>query len=187
LTISKLSSIEANVHLLLLAADGSVLDTFALSQPFTLNDQGPQPRIDLPGPGFRSSAGHRIILEGVALDAEDGTIPGSVLNWSITGPFAGAVTFVGENSILAGLGPGDYSASLTIFPDGRFTPRWTCWLAPPWILYIGVCAVIPTTPFNPLDGPTWRATPTASLLFGESWFATSILAQGIRLRRFPLP
>jgi signal transduction histidine kinase len=72
---------------------------------------------------------------------------------------------------------------LYVFPDGRFTPRWTRWLAPPWILYIAVCAVIPTTPFNPLDGPTWRATPTASLLFGVGWFATGILAQGIRLRR----
>jgi hypothetical protein len=72
---------------------------------------------------------------------------------------------------------------LYIFPDGRFTPHWTRWLALPWILYIGVCAVIPATLFNPLDGPTWRATPTASLLFGVGWFATGILAQGIRLRR----
>jgi hypothetical protein len=108
------------------AASDGYHTTFALSQPFTLNDQGPQPRIDVPVPGFRSSAGHRIIFEGVALDAEDGTIPGSVLNWSITGPFAGAVTFVSENSILAGLGPGDYSAPLTIFPDGRFTPHAHC-------------------------------------------------------------
>ncbi|MBX2997303.1 MAG: GAF domain-containing sensor histidine kinase [Caldilineaceae bacterium] len=72
---------------------------------------------------------------------------------------------------------------LYIFPDGRFTPRWTRWLAAPWIVYIATCAVIPATPFNPLDGPTWRATPTASLLFGVGWFATGILAQGIRLRR----
>ncbi|MBX2997302.1 MAG: IPT/TIG domain-containing protein [Caldilineaceae bacterium] len=93
--------------------------TFALSQPFTLNDQGPQPRIDVPGPGFRSSAGHRIIFEGAAVDAEDGPIPGSALNWSITGPFAGTVTFGGENSILAGLGPGDYSASLTATDSGQ--------------------------------------------------------------------
>jgi signal transduction histidine kinase len=57
---------------------------------------------------------------------------------------------------------------LYTFPDGRFTPHWTRWLAPP---------------FNPLDGPTWRATPTASLLFGVGWFATGILAQGMRLRR----
>jgi hypothetical protein len=71
---------------------------------------------------------------------------------------------------------------LYIFPDGRFTPRWTRWLALPWIIYIAVCALAPRTPFNPLDGPIWRATPIASFVFGVAWFATGIFAQGYRLR-----
>ena len=71
---------------------------------------------------------------------------------------------------------------LYIFPDGRFTPRWTRWLALVWCAYIAVCFLIPRTPFNPLDGPTWRATPAASFVFGVAWFATGIVAQGYRLQ-----
>jgi len=72
---------------------------------------------------------------------------------------------------------------LYIFPNGRFTPSWTRWLAVPWALYIAVCALLPATPFNPLHGPTWRATPVASLLFGVGWFATGLGAQAYRLHR----
>ncbi len=72
---------------------------------------------------------------------------------------------------------------LYIFPDGRFVPSWTRWLAAAWIVYVSLCAFIPTVPFNPLDGPTWRRTPEASLAFGVAWFATGIFAQGYRLRR----
>ena len=72
---------------------------------------------------------------------------------------------------------------LYIFPSGRFTPAWTRWLAPVWVAYIITCALLPTTPFNPLDGPAWRATPIASLVFGVAWFSTGIFAQGIRLAR----
>lgn len=70
---------------------------------------------------------------------------------------------------------------LYIFPTGRFTPSWTRWLALPWIIYIAVCALIPTTPFNPLYGPTWRATPVASLAFGVAWFASGLYTQAHRL------
>lgn len=72
---------------------------------------------------------------------------------------------------------------LYVFPDGRFTPAWTRWLALFWVAYILACALLPAVPFNPLDGPTWRATPVASLVFGVAWFATGLLAQGVRLRR----
>jgi signal transduction histidine kinase len=71
---------------------------------------------------------------------------------------------------------------LYIFPDGRFTPRWTRWLAMVWITYIALCALVPPVPFNPLDGPTWRATPIASFIFGVGWFATGVYAQGYRLQ-----
>jgi len=72
---------------------------------------------------------------------------------------------------------------LYIFPNGRFTPTWTRWLALAWVAYLFTCALIPTTPFNPLDGPAWRATPVASLVFGVAWFSSGIFAQGVRLRR----
>ncbi len=72
---------------------------------------------------------------------------------------------------------------LYVFPDGRFTPAWTLPLAWGWIGLNILWFWLPTLPFNPNHGPTWRATPTASLLFGLAWFGSGILAQGMRVLR----
>lgn len=71
---------------------------------------------------------------------------------------------------------------LYTFPDGRFTPRWTRPLALVWGTLNILWFFFPTIPFNPNDGPTWRATPVASLLFGVAWFGSGIAAQVLRGR-----
>ena len=71
---------------------------------------------------------------------------------------------------------------LYIFPDGRFVPRWTRPLAAIWIGLNLAWFFFPRLPFNPNDGPTWRATPLLSMAFGIAWFSSGILAQVIRYR-----
>lgn len=72
---------------------------------------------------------------------------------------------------------------LYIFPSGRFVPRWTRLLALVWVALNLLWLVYPQTPFNPLNGPVWRATSAASFVVGIAWFATGLLAQGYRYRR----
>jgi signal transduction histidine kinase len=72
---------------------------------------------------------------------------------------------------------------LYTFPDGRFTPRWTRPLAAVWIGLNIAWFFFPRIPFNPNDGPTWRATPLLSMAFGVAWFSTGIIAQVLRYRR----
>lgn len=72
---------------------------------------------------------------------------------------------------------------LYIFPSGQFVPRWTRPLALVWVTLNLLWLVYPQTPFNPLNGPIWRATPAASFVVGAAWFATGLLAQGYRYHR----
>lgn len=72
---------------------------------------------------------------------------------------------------------------LYIFPSGRFVPRWTRLLALVWVGLNLLWLIAPETPFNPLNGPIWRATPAASFAVGMAWFATGLLAQGYRYHR----
>jgi signal transduction histidine kinase len=65
-----------------------------------------------------------------------------------------------------------------VFPDGRFTPRWTAWLAPLWL---AVMLFNRFAPDSPLASGTWPlplALGTLVLLFGSC-----ILAQVLRYRR----
>ncbi|MGL4648499.1 MAG: hypothetical protein ACRC1H_03750 [Caldilineaceae bacterium] len=70
-----------------------------------------------------------------------------------------------------------------LFPDGRFVPRWTRWLALGWTLLTLLWLLFPELPFNTIYGPTWRRTPLASYVVAVSWFATGIGAQIYRHRR----
>lgn len=72
---------------------------------------------------------------------------------------------------------------LYTFPSGQFVPRWSRLLALVWVGLNLFWLVAPETPFNPLNGPVWRATPAASFLVGMGWFASGVLAQGYRYRR----
>lgn len=70
-----------------------------------------------------------------------------------------------------------------IFPDGRFVPRWTRWLAAGWIILTLLWLFLPEMPLNTIHGPTWRRTPLASYFFATAWFSTGIAAQVYRHRR----
>jgi signal transduction histidine kinase len=70
-----------------------------------------------------------------------------------------------------------------LFPDGRFVPRFTRWLALAWATLTLIWLLFPQVPLNTIYGPTWRATPIASYLFAVAWFATGIAAQIYRHRR----
>jgi signal transduction histidine kinase len=62
-------------------------------------------------------------------------------------------------------------------------PRWTRRLALVWVGLNLLWLLAPETPFNPLNGPVWRATPAASFAVGMVWFASGLAAQGYRYRR----
>lgn len=72
---------------------------------------------------------------------------------------------------------------LYAFPDGRFVPAWSKWPAVIWVILMLAWLLVPQAPFNPLHGPTWRATPLPSLLIGVAWFGSGLLAQVYRYRR----
>ena len=59
----------------------------AASQPATIRiDSGntpPQPSIDAPAPDYTFGVGETITLRGSAIDAEDGTLAGSSLSWTV--------------------------------------------------------------------------------------------------------
>lgn len=69
---------------------------------------------------------------------------------------------------------------LYVFPDGRFVPAWTRPLAVTWAGLTLAWLLIPELPFNTIYGPTWRATPVASLLVGVGWFSTGVVALTLR-------
>ena len=69
-----------------------------------------------------------------------------------------------------------------LFPDGRFVPGWTRWLAVIWVVLQLAWAVAPTAAFNPLLWP-----PVLGLLLFMAWFSTGLLAQGYRYARVSTP
>jgi len=69
---------------------------------------------------------------------------------------------------------------LYVFPDGRFVPSWTRPLAVAWAGLTLAWLLLPELPFNTIYGPTWRATPVASLLVGVGWFSTGVVALTLR-------
>ena len=68
-----------------------------------------------------------------------------------------------------------------LFPDGRFVPRWTRWLAVPWTAWI-IASFFPDAPFNP---DTWPKVPYILLLLG--WLLIGVFAQVYRYRRVSGP
>lgn len=76
---------------------------------------------------------------------------------------------------------------LYLFPDGRFVPGWTRPLAVAWTGLTITWLLVPELPFNTIYGPTWRATPVASLLVGVGWFSTGVVALTLRYLRVADP
>lgn len=72
-------------------------------------------------------------------------------------------------------------SALYLYPDGRFTPRWTRPLAALWVTLNGLWLLWPTLPLNVLYGATWRATPLASSVFALLWLLSGVAAQRARV------
>ena len=66
------------------ASDG-FLTAHADSNPVTLANKPPQPRVLVPGNGVHVTLGQSVNLEGVAKDAQDGTLADTNLAWSFPG------------------------------------------------------------------------------------------------------
>jgi hypothetical protein len=72
--------------------------------------------IDNPGAGEWFLPGSQVIARGGAYDAEDNSLNGNALTWSVDGQQAGS----GEDTILAGLLPGTHTLLLqAIDSDGQ--------------------------------------------------------------------
>jgi hypothetical protein len=69
--------------------------------------------------------------------------------------------------------------ALCIFPDGRFVPRWSRWLAAVWVGWIALSYLVPAAPFSVL-----RMNEAQFLLFRLAWYSAGIVAQLQRYRRF---
>ena len=83
---------------------------------------------------------------------------------------------------LAFLGDASIVLLLYLFPDGRVVPRWSLWLAVPWILAQGGRFFFPDSPFN---YERWPFALTWLLFFGG--IAPGLVAQIYRYRRVSSP
>lgn len=79
-----------------------------------------------------------------------------------------------------------FALAFLVFPDGRFTPRWTrgglvfaAGLMTAWVIF-------PDLPFNP-TGPSFERTPIASTLFTGALISAGVLAQVQRYRGYATP
>jgi hypothetical protein len=72
-----------------------------------------------------------------------------------------------------------------LFPDGRFVPRWTRWVAILWPAWIVYWVLIPGTPYGFMD-PAGALTPTG-LAFLVLGLGLSVLAQRYRYHNISTP
>ena len=104
--------------------------------------------------------------------------------------FSGSVGALGNlhpiwgwlNSILNALSLASVFLFFYLFPDGRFLPRWTRWLAVLIVAYVVPTALFPSSSLNPEN---WPAMPYTLLL--GSWLVTGVFAQVYRYRRVSGP
>ena len=83
-------------------------------------------------------------------------------------------------SFLHFLGAASFGLFLYLFPDGRFIPRWTRWVALVWIVWQLPRYFFPDWYLNP-SPYSWHALINSAVWLGA--FATAIYSQGYRYRR----
>jgi len=105
---------STQARLRLLATDGANT-TIAISDHFVLVEHPPEPQIGDVEEGERVAFGNRIYLQGIALDAEEGSLGESSMAWALSGP--SPRTGMGSILLLSNLAPGDYTATLTATDD----------------------------------------------------------------------
>src|SRR3990170_3604017 len=77
------------------------------------------------------------------------------------------------------VGSASFSLFLYLFPDGRFVPRWTRWVALVWIAWLLPRYWFPDWP--PSGSDTWLAWPNSAVWLGA--LGTAVYAQVYRYRR----
>lgn len=91
-----------------LASDG-YNTAIATSAGFTLVNRPPDPTILAPAPGQTFAADDAVLLQGTAIDAEDGGLPASSLTWRVDGGDVGQ----GSDVFAQGLAPGTHNAAFS--------------------------------------------------------------------------
>ncbi len=94
--------------LIQVAATDGYHTTVTVSEPFTVDDQPPQPYILSPGSTQVYPPTQSVALRGGALDPETGGLSGDSLDWSIDGQSFGS----GEEADAYGLAPGTHVVTL---------------------------------------------------------------------------
>ncbi len=74
-----------------------------------------------------------------------------------------------------------------IFPDGRFVPPKSRWLAAAWLLMVLVWLIFPQAPFNLISVYPWIRNLAASFLLYIGFFATGAASQVYRYYRVSTP
>jgi hypothetical protein len=100
---------SAQGRLRVIASDG-VHSAIGMTAPFVLPRHAPDAVINGVREGERLPFGTFGSLRGLAIDAEDGSLPGPALRWNLSGPVSRAAT--GESFSLVDLSPGLYTATL---------------------------------------------------------------------------
>ncbi|MFL5801325.1 MAG: PKD domain-containing protein [Roseiflexaceae bacterium] len=132
----------AQARLRVLVSDG-VNTGIATSANFAVPSHAPEPLISGLEPGQRLAFGSALQVFGAAFDAEDGSIDGDSLSWTLRGP--DVRSYIGDEPLLNDLAPGSYTLSLSaIDANGQSaTTRRSFEVLP---------AVVPDTPQPLVDG-----------------------------------
>ena len=140
----------------ILASDG-FLSGVGVSEPFALPRRAPEVFLTGVRAGQRLPLGSLDRLRGLALDAEDGSLPADALRWQLDGPTPRTAT--GAELALADLSPGAYTATLSASDsDGLGATNTVTFEVQPLI--------VPETPAPVVDGEVadaaWAAAPTST-------------------------
>jgi lipoprotein signal peptidase len=95
---------------------------------------------------------------------------------------AGEMSFAAPAAIMTGLAFASFNVQFYLFPDGRFVPRWTRWVALVWSGMVVLAGLFPATPLDvsALPGPLWIVIQLGIL-------GTLAFAQSYRYRRVSSP
>jgi hypothetical protein len=127
---------------------------------------------------FWKSSSHRVALYASVVLVTFGAIQVDTVHWLAeayqvwTLP-VNLVYFVGEAS---------FFVLFCVFPDGRFVPRWTRWVAVAWITYWLLDSFFPDSPVSPVKWPVVIRAPLFLGLIGSL-----VVAQIYRYRRVSGP
>ncbi len=74
-------------------------------------------------------------------------------------------------NFFVGLDGGLLLIAFLLFPDGRFVPRWTRWIALIWGLWTQAQTFVPDSPLNQFNWPLPLLLPVVNLMFGCAVYA----------------